>query len=448
MILQFSFSNFRTFRAQQTLNLAASNYDKSLPENCIEPQLPGLTGKLRRWTKGVAIYGANASGKSTVLQALSALASIVLSSGKVADPTEPIALIDPFALDPAAAQEPTAFAIVFVQAGVRYEYRVAATRQRIWHESLRTYPTAREQLWFTRDWSDKDQNFVYGPAGSSDFVRDPILENRTLPNALHLSKLVAENNRQVEPVFRWFKERLVFLDLSPRSQLIEAFSNHQIAAKSPLAARIFGVLQHADIGVTGAVVREGTPTPGELQQLLTMLPAEKREELKHAKVLQTQLVHRAPGGTALPLRWETESAGTHRLFALAGPWFDILQAGRVVCIDELETSMHPLMVRELLRLLFSSQENTRQAQILFTTHNPLLLDPTLIRRDQVWFADKDNEGMAHLYPLTDYEPRQGESLVRGYMAGRYGAVPFIPAGLLGGFSEASPPPAEVEAVRE
>jgi hypothetical protein len=105
----------------------------------------------------------------------------------------------------------------------------------------------------------------------------------------------------------------------------------------------------------------------------------------------------------------------------------------VVCIDELETSLHPLMTRELLRLFFSAKENPNGAQILFTTHNPLLLDATLLRRDQVWFTDKDTNGEAHLYPLTDYSPRQGESLVRGYLSGRYGAVPFVPAGLMGSF---------------
>jgi AAA15 family ATPase/GTPase len=107
--------------------------------------------------------------------------------------------------------------------------------------------------------------------------------------------------------------------------------------------------------------------------------------------------------------------------------------------------MHPLMVRELLRLFFTDQENPNRAQIIFTTHNPLLLDSTLIRRDQVWFTDKDDEGKAHLYPLTDYEPRVGESLVRGYLAGRYGAVPFVPEGLLGTFPAVQKLPEKAEA---
>ncbi len=136
----------------------------------------------------------------------------------------------------------------------------------------------------------------------------------------------------------------------------------------------------------------------------------------------------------MPLEWQRESAGTQRFFALIGPWLDILENGYTVCIDEIETSMHPIMVRELLKLIFSESENTGGAQVIFTTHNPLFLDGTLLRRDQVWFTDKDEEGAAHVYPLTEYQPRQGESLIRGYLAGRYGAVPFVPRGLLGTFT--------------
>lgn len=448
MLLQFSFSNFRTFRGLQTLNLVAGNRDKTLPENCITPSLPGLTGKLLRWNKGAAIYGANASGKTTVLEALSALADMVKLSAKLTDPKEPIAQIDPFALDPAAAAEPTAFVVSFIQDGVRYEYRVAATRERIQHESLRSFPSVQEEEWFTRDWSEEAGGHVFGPEKPKTFKRDPLLEKRTLPNALHLSKLISENDKQVEPVFRWFKDRLRFLDLSARSRFGDGFSMRQFAESTPLKERILALLRHADIGVTGASVREEPRDEAELQTILKLIPADKQEEFRKAKWLQAELLHRGPGGVSLPLNWEVESAGTHRLFALAGPWLDVLQKGYIVCIDELETSMHPLMVRELLRLFFSDKENANRAQILFTTHNPLLLDPTLIRRDQVWFTDKDDEGAAHIYPLTDYEPRQGESLVRGYLAGRYGAVPFVPSGLLNGEADALPVSGEKEAAHE
>ncbi|RYZ89617.1 MAG: ATP-binding protein, partial [Proteobacteria bacterium] len=159
----------------------------------------------------------------------------------------------------------------------------------------------------------------------------------------------------------------------------------------------------------------------------------------HTPVPTISLSHTGGQQGAILLPWETESAGTQRLFGLAGPWLDILRQGYAVCIDELETNMHPLLVMELLRLLFSDSTNTNGAQIIFTTHNPLLLDPTLMRRDQVWFCDKDDHGEAHLYPLTDYSPRREESLARGYLSGRYGAVPFIPQGLLGHHAAAIAP---------
>jgi hypothetical protein len=214
---------------------------------------------------------------------------------------------------------------------------------------------------------------------------------------------------------------------------------HDEAIQTPSALhdQIVTLLRHADLGVTDAHVVENRP-PGETverqsQNLFPNLPPETRERLLKERWLKPELSHRGTDQTNVRLPWESESAGTHRLFGLAGPWLDILSNGYTVCIDELETSMHPMMVRELLRLFFCPVANPKGAQILFTTHNPLLLDATLLRRDQVWFTDKDAAGESHLYPLTDYSPRKGESLVRGYLAGRYGAVPFVPAGLLGSF---------------
>lgn len=431
MILQFSVSNYRCFRKLQTLNLAASSQDKSLPENCIVTDLPGLAGK--RWIKGVALYGANASGKTTMLEALETLAEMVKNSARMTDPKEQITQIEPFALCPGQPESSTAFAVAFVAESIRYEYRLAATRERVWHESLRAFPKAKEQLWFSRDWNAESGSYAWSPERPTGFQRDPQLEGYTLSNMLFLSKAVASNRPELEPVFRWFKERLRFLDLSARSRFGTRFTLKKIQEQTPLHDRIVELIRHADLGVTNARVIEERPPEEEIEKMFTNVPADARERLLKERWLKPELAHRGSGATDLPLPWDSESAGTHRLFGLAGPWLNILSNGYTVFVDELETSMHPLMVRELLRLFFSERENPKGAQILFTTHNPLLLDATLLRRDQVWFTDKDADGEAHLYPLTDYQPRKGESLVRGYMSGRYGAVPFVPEGLLGTF---------------
>jgi hypothetical protein len=431
MILQFSVSNFRAFRELQTLNFAASSHDKSLPENCIATDLPGLAGK--RWVKGVALYGANASGKTTIIEALEALADMVKTSAGTTDPKEPIAQIEPFALPPVQPEAPTAFALAFAAEGLRYEYRVAATRERVWHESLRAFPKTKEQLWFNREWNAQSGSYVWSPERPSGFSRDAQLEGYTLGNVLFLSKAVANNRAELEPVFRWFKEGLKFLDLGMRRGIGARFTLKKLQEQSPLHDRIVQLLRHADLGVTDARAVDRRPPDDELEKILASMPSDLRERVLKERWLRPELMHRGCGVPALPLPWDSESAGTHRLFGLAGPWLDILSDGYKVCVDELETSMHPLMVRELLRLIFSDKENPKGAQILFTTHNPLLLDPTLLRRDQIWFTDKDDDAAAHLYPLTDYQPRKGESLVRGYMSGRYGAVPFVPEGLLGSF---------------
>ncbi len=436
MLLQFSVSNYRCFRERVTLNLAASGQDKTLPDNVIERKLPGVPGT--RWLKGVALYGANASGKSTVLAALRAFQQMVQQSAKITDRKEPIAQIEPFALCPGQPEAPTAFSAVFVMQGVRYEYRVAATRERIWHESLRAVPKSKEQLWFCRDYDPKSDSYQWSPERPSGFKRDPQLEGYTLPNVLFLSKAIANNRTELEPVFRWLTEQLKFLDLSTRSQLVMDFTLHHVATQTALGRRAVELLRHADFGVLNArSVERGPQYPSEVieavEKMNPSVPSETIDEMRKAKLKLPELTHLGSGGAEVQLPWDAESAGTHRYFSLVGPWLDILQNGYTVCIDELETSLHPLMVRELLRLMFSSEANPSGAQILFTTHNPLLLDATLLRRDQVWFTDKDDHGEAHLYPLTDYQPRKGESLVRGYLSGRYGGVPFLPDGLLGAF---------------
>jgi AAA15 family ATPase/GTPase len=233
------------------------------------------------------------------------------------------------------------------------------------------------------------------------------------------------------------------------------FTIEEFAKGSKLSHKVTEMLQHADIGIIGAELPEHKEAFKEvlnkvLKEMardnplkLDIAVDEKYLEKQFRKVLsrrmerlpnpddRIKLIHRNKEGDEVSLPWSSESAGTRRLFTLAGPLLHILEKGQVVCIDELDTSMHPKVVTELLRLVFNPETNPGGAQVIFTTHNPLLLDPTLLRRDQVWFTEKDDDGASHLYPLTDYQPRKDESWARGYMAGRYGGIPYIPHGLLG-----------------
>lgn len=136
-----------------------------------------------------------------------------------------------------------------------------------------------------------------------------------------------------------------------------------------------------------------------------------------------QFNHKTEKGNAT-LELHEESLGTQRLFALSGPILEILKKGKVLIFDELDSSLHALLAKKLVDL-FHSGTNSNGAQLVFTTHDTALLQNDLLRRDQIWFIEKDNDQSSKLYPLTDFSPRKGESLEKGYLIGRYGAVPFL-----------------------
>ena len=136
-------------------------------------------------------------------------------------------------------------------------------------------------------------------------------------------------------------------------------------------------------------------------------------------------LHKTDTGESVPIHFSDESDGTRRLFAFAGPWLDVLANGRIIFIDELGTSLHPLIVRFLIGLIQSPEINKNNAQLIFTTHDTSVLDTDILRRDQVWFVEKDGDQASKLYPLSDFMPRKKEALERGYLKGRYGALPFI-----------------------
>jgi AAA15 family ATPase/GTPase len=120
-----------------------------------------------------------------------------------------------------------------------------------------------------------------------------------------------------------------------------------------------------------------------------------------------------------------ESDGTQRLYGLAAPVIDVLKRGRILVVDELDSSLHPLLVRRLISMFHDPSMNKAGAQLIFSTHDTSLLDHSLFRRDQVWFTEKDSDQATRIYPLTDFSPRKREAWERGYLTGRYGAVPFF-----------------------
>jgi len=231
------------------------------------------------------------------------------------------------------------------------------------------------------------------------------------------------NNEQLQPVYRWFSGRLVvvrghggfpspFLDYTVRRCQDDAERQ-----------RIVHLLQVADLGIDDLELE--TKILAE-EDLPASVSSEVRARLVGQEAHRPLFQHTVGDGeSAVSFGLADESDGTRNFFSLAGPWLDSLDKGMVLVMDELDASLHPLMVRFLVSTLHSSETNPHNAQLLFTTHSVTLMEGDLLRRDQIWFAEKGRDRATHLYPLTDFSPRKGDAILRGYLRGRYGALPIL-----------------------
>jgi hypothetical protein len=428
MLIEFKVSNFRSIREEQTFSLVAGNVDKELTSCVIDRDLPGLSGV--RFLKGAAIYGANASGKSNIIEAISYVTDFVLRSATKIHPGDPTGA-QPFKLDRESVAKPSEFEITFVAEGDRYVFGFSVTPARVVEEYLVAYPKGVPQRWYQRTFNAANNSYDWAKPSTS-FKQDKSLQDKTRENSLFLSVGPQFNHAQLTQVFNWFKKNVRFIHLSADAMLHPGFTADLIV-KPTHHERILNLLRSADIGVADAQVKETEISIEDLRQNVppsVLARLEKDGLTKSQKLVEISLTHKADGVEPVALDFEEEeSAGTRRFFSLIGPWTDILDNGYTVFVDEIETSLHPILVKELLKLLLCSKNNPKGAQVVFTTHNPVLLDGALMRRDQIWFTEKSPAGATHLYPLTDYQPRKEEALAKGYLAGRYGAIPFMPEGL-------------------
>lgn len=410
MLLEFRVGNFRSIRDIQTLSLVAST-DKAHIDTHIEQT--GISASLKA-LKSAVIYGANASGKTSVLMALDYMRAVVAESASVIQPGQTYN-VQRFKLDESLEGKPTSFEVNFVRDGLRYEYSFQMTQTRFFSESLYLYRTARPTLIFSREFDGEKDVYEFGT-----YLTGPkkIWEESTRSNALFLSTAAQLNSEILSPIFKWLTSNIVFL---PAQALINtAFSTALLGTKEGQDS-VKSFMATADISIDEISTVERKEKGFTFQFNPNAAPHTTQEE-REFKV--PVFKHTAPKGSAT-FDLNEESTGTQRLFALAAPVLDVLREGRVLVIDELDSSLHPLLVRQLIGMFHNSGINKNNAQLVFSTHDTSLLDQSIFRRDQVWFTEKDSDQATNLYPLTDFSPRKNEALEKGYLMGRYGAVPFF-----------------------
>ncbi len=416
MLIEFRVENHRSIRDEQVLSMEAGRVGTNADPRprCI----PGCSDKL---LPVVGIYGANASGKSNLLSAMAFMKQAVTLSLRTWAPEDGVPR-DPFAWG-GARSEPSKYEVTMVIDGVRYQYGFVADDKTFLEEWVFAWPNGKKQTWLEREGPD----FKFG-----DNLRgeNRIIEEITRENALFLSSAAQLKHPQLSPIFSWFSsmQTMNIINIShyitnqhydsyiaslpqevseARQQVLFERGDHE---DSPLE-RFKALLRTADIGIVD----------------VRLLRRESGANIG-GRPWRFELKHQSDSDDAwLPL--EEESRGTRTLFRLALPILQALQHGTIIVVDELEASMHPNLAERIVRQFNDPAINKRNAQLIFATHDTNLLGnltgESALRRDQVWLTEKDSHGATVLYPLTDFKPRNDENIERGYVQGRYGAIPFL-----------------------
>ena len=413
MLIEFRVKNFRSFRDEQVLSLVASNDKTFLNTNTLPTGINAAPTLLR----SAVIYGANASGKSNLIKALQYMRALVLESAAAMQPGQ-LFKVQPFRLSRESSEQPTEFEVTFLLEGVRYQYGFALNSRHIVSEHLLVYKAFKPQRWFERYLDNETGKEVY-EFGSGLKGQKSLWEGATRSNSLFLSMAAQLNSEQLQPLFDWFNTQLViFNEVSRVTPKFSVQGLQRPEARKELCDFLAG----ADISIADIdVVTRKVPAQTVTVDRVTGNAEVKREEIEEHQVL---FRHVTEQGEAV-FDSGDESSGTRLLLTLAGPILDILKKGLTLVVDELDSSLHPLLVRRLVQL-FHQSTSQAGAQLIFTTHDTSLLDaPGLLRRDQIWFVEKDRNQASSLVGLSEFKPRKNEALERGYLMGRYGGLPFL-----------------------
>jgi len=413
MLIEFRVENYRSLRDEQVLTLEA---DGSPHEADSRPR--DEAGYPKPLLPVAVLYGANASGKSNVLGAIAYMRHAILESHRSWSPDDGVPR-DPFAWG-SKKDEPSLFEATMLVDSVRYHYGFSVSDVKVEEEWLRSWPHGKKQTWFEREGDDP---IKFGEQLKGE---NRLIEGITRPNALFLSAAVQNRHPQLLPIYSWFRSIRpinvpinavpLWRGLSGPGVLSGLFEGSRQASlfddSDDVAERFRSMLRSADVGIVD----------------IKVVKPELEDGTKRLRPSQFFLKHQGPYEEAwLPL--DEESSGTRTLFRIGMPILQTLEDGGILIVDELESSLHPSLAQQIVRLFNDPQTNPRNAQLIFTTHDTNLLGTTLgeptLRRDQVWLTEKDKEGASVLYPLTDYKPRKAENLERGYLQGRYGAIPFL-----------------------
>ncbi|MCB2361960.1 AAA family ATPase [Clostridium estertheticum] len=409
MLMEFSVENFLSIKDRVTLSMVASK-DTSHKNNLIKNADKGIN-----ILNTAVIYGANASGKTTVLRAIGFLANFLNSSHEMQIGKK--IFIKPFRLDRAYLDKPSSFEIIFKTDGIKYLYGFSVTKDKVIDEYLYYYPKGRQSIIFERENTDQYKF-------TNDIELQTQIKNKFhSPNKLFLSTASLWDYKLAQIPFEWINNNLQIIISHERLEEITAdmMKENEIINKKVKYLIKNVVKDIEDITFTEIELNK---KDNPLLKYLTDDAKSKLLSTNDNKLLSVNTAHKINNSKELvEFDLAEESDGTRKLFGILGPWVTVLEQGHTLIVDELDIRLHPHLTRFLVELFQNPDVNKKNAQLIFSTHDTNLLDQDLFRRDQIWFTEKKEDNSTDLYSLDDFTVRKDAAIEKGYLQGKYGAIP-------------------------
>lgn len=418
MLIEFSVANFRSILDKQTLSMAAGTSREVQGKYSFASGHRAVPNVLR----AAGIFGPNASGKSSIVRALGFMRDFVIDSAINSQQGEEID-VSSFLFDSNSIDEPSEFEIVFISEGTRYQYGFRVDRERVWEEWLFAVPNnGRTQRWFHRLY-DVDIGETEWYINQSIKGEKEIWKKSTRDNALFLSSAVQLRAEVFQDVFSWFRKRLRVITSGQR---LSEFHTGVRCKNQETKEKILRFLNFADMHIVDIAAKEHEwsedmipgNVPGDIRSAIS-------RQMAGSKLLEISVGHKNDRGEIVYLDFAEESDGTQALFSLTGPWLDVLENGWIVVVDELSNSLHPYAFQYMVNLFHDTNVNSLNGQLIFTSHDTTIMSGRQLHHDQIFLIERDNRQATRITPLSDFKVRQNEAIQKGYLGGRYGALPNI-----------------------
>jgi len=425
MIADFSFKNFLSFKDQMTLSMVPwpKTHKGELDDNVIS---------LMDWStellKSAVIYGSNASGKSNVLKAIDFMKWMVLYSHKI-NPNEPIfpMMLEPFRLNTSSRNNPSFFELSFMTGeDIKYTYNFSLTKQKVVSENLIAYYSNKPTVLFTREWQDIDLKKMKWGEQWKTWIRE---------NTLVVSVLANYNVEEALKINKYFSDIHVFWGRSDIDTM------NLLETDTKFKDFLIHFIKIADSGIQDLKHEQNEIPFSQLQQVEKDILKQSAPQITFAddskiKKVELGFSHDVYDDEKKIISRENiqklkESLWTQSMFDLAGSVYNVIKNGKILFIDEIDRSLHPLLLKKLISVFHNSSGDniSKKYQFIFNTHDTNILDiDELFRRDQVWFTEKNKYGESKLYSLLEFKERKWSPVDRNYLKGRYGANPLLVGG--------------------